>query len=172
MQNKKIVFVVASQGYNSVEYGVPKKLLQEHGYIVITSSDTDVRAHAQDGSSTNVDIPLNKLNITDFDGLVFIGGPGALKHLDNDLSYSVIQKANRAGMMIAGICSATRILAKAGALITREATGWNEDGALPEVLDAHGALFSDDEVVTDHVMVTAKGPEQAEEFAHHIMGVV
>ena len=170
---KKIALIIAHKDYQPIEYGVPKKMLEDAGYQVITVSNKAGTATASDGSTTKVDILLDKFDPLTCDGIVFIGGQGALDYLDNDLSYQVIQKAVMAEKLIAGICSASRILAKAGALAAKNATGWDGDKALKEIFDKHAVIYDDEtEVVTDGRIVTAQGPTNAREFAREIMAVV
>jgi protease I len=170
---KKVALVIAHDGFHAVEYGVPKKLFQEAGFDVVTVSNKSGIAHAHDGSKVAVDKTLDTIDPLHYDGLVFIGGPGALENLDNDLSYRVIQKAVMAEKLVAAICSAPRILAKAGALAAKTATGWDKDHKLKEIFDAHAVIYDDESsVVTDGHIVTAEGPSHAEAFAHAIMAVI
>lgn len=170
---KKIALVIAHKNYQPIEYSVPKKMLEEAGYVVATVSDKGGTAHAEDGTTTQVDLVLSQLDPLKFDGIVFVGGPGALDFLDNDQSYRIIQKAVMAEKLVAGICSASRILAKAGALAAKTATGWNGDHALPEIFDKHAVIYDDQlGVVTDGRIVTAEGPLHAQEFAREIMAVL
>ncbi len=170
---KKIALVIAHKNYQPVEYGIPKKMLEEAGYAVVTVSDKPGTAVAEDGTTTKVDLALSHFDPLTCDGIVFVGGPGALELLDNDASYRVIQKAVMAEKLIAGICSASRILAKAGALAAKTATGWDGDKALKEIFDKHAVIYDDESgVVTDGRIVTAEGPSHAREFAREIMAVI
>jgi len=171
---KRVVFVVAHEGYHPLEYGIPKKMLQENGYTVITASNEPGFAIAKDGSSTKVDCLIEDLKPVDYDALYIIGGPGAEEALDNQIMYEVVQEANMAQKHLGAICYSPRILAKAGALITVTATGWNGDGALEEIFEEHGALYENVPCIIDHQthIITAQGPKQAEEFARSIMEVL
>jgi protease I len=170
---KKIALVIAHDGFHPVEYGVPKQMLEDAGYQVVTVSNKAGTAHAKDGSTAHVDMVLDKVIPKNFDGIIFIGGPGALDNLDNDTSYRVIQDAVMAEKLVGAICSATRILAKAGALSAKTATGWDGDKKLKEIFEKHAVIYDDEAgVVKDGRVVTAEGPDHAQEFAHEIMEVV
>lgn len=170
---KKIALIIAHEGYHPIEYGVPKKMLEDAGYHVVTVSNKAGTAHAKDGSTTHVDSALDTFDPLVYDGIIFIGGPGALTHLDNDLSYRIIQRAVMAEKVIGGICSAARILAKAGALVAKTATGWDGDKNLKEIFDKHAVIYDDEAgVVVDGRLITAEGPSHAQEFAHGIMEVL
>jgi putative intracellular protease/amidase len=173
MNNKKVVLVVAHKGYQPVEYGTPKKLLEVHGHTVITCSDKAGTATATDSSTTKVDLTLDEINVSNYDGIFFIGGSGALEHLDNNRSYEVIQQAVMRPMPLGAICISTRILAKAGALAAKKATGWNGDGKLEEIYRHHGVIYLDDQdIVTDGLLVTAVGPKAATAFAEAIIELI
>ena len=174
LSGKKIVLIIANEGYQSTEYGIPKQLLREANAQVITASNKPGGAIAQDQSTTKVDITLNYLDthVTDYDGIFFIGGPGALENLDNSTSYSIIAQTKKHNIPYGAICVAPRILAKGYGLEGKKATGWNNDNALETILTGFGAIYTPHPIVTDGLVVTASGPEAAKEFAEGIIRVI
>ena len=89
---KQVVLIIASEGYQPKEYGEPKRILRGAGFEVFTASDTLGMARAAyDGSVTQIDILVESINVEDYDGLFFIGGPGALEHLDNEVSHALLR---------------------------------------------------------------------------------
>ena len=104
------------------------------------------------------------------DGIFFIGGPGALEHLDNNTSYKIAQETFFQNKPIGAICIATRILAKAGVLHDKYATGWNEDGELDQIFAENNVIYVPEEkvVVVDNV-ITATDPSVAKDFGKHIV---
>lgn len=171
---QKIALVIAHKGYQSEEYTIPKKIFEQEGFTVVTVSDKAGTASAgNDKTTAKVDVTLDTFDPLQYDALVFIGGQGALDYLDNDLSYRVIQKAVMADKVVGGICSAARILAKAGALVAKAATGWDGDHKLKDVFDQHAVIYDDESgVVTDGHIVTATGPKHAERFARELLAVM
>lgn len=172
---KKIVLIIASIGYQPREYGIPKKMLTEAGVKVITASDKKGGAVASDKSTTTVDITLEELKDTvdKYDGIFFIGGPGALAALDNSLSYHIATVAKKHKIPYGAICISPRILAKAGALEGKKATGWDEDNALTAIFAGFGVEYHKNaDIMTDGLVVTARGPASAEKFAEGIMRVL
>lgn len=172
MTSGKVVLVIASEGYQQVEYGAPKKILEEAGFQVVTASNKKVPAIAKDGTTTEVDVILENVRVEDYNGIFFIGGPGALEALDNSKSYRIIKDAAARKMPIGAICISTRILAKAGILKNREATGWDGDGELKKVYEEYGITLNKKSVVVDGNIVTAVGPQNAEEFGTQIIAVL
>ena len=164
-----ILLIVASEGFQHIEYRTPKKVLEEAGFTIITASNKPSAAIAKDGSTTNVDVVLDQVNVNDYDGIFFIGGPGALEHLDNQTSYTVIKAAADAKKPLGAICVSTRILAKAGVLKQKRATGWDGDDLLGQLYHEHDVVYIPEEVVVDENIITATGPKAAQEFAEQII---
>ncbi len=172
MEQKKVLIVVASKGYQPREYSTPKNILQDYGYTVQTASDQAGMAVAKDGSQTPVDVLLEDVNVGDYEAIFFIGGPGAMDHLDNEKSYRILRDIKQSGKPFGAICVATRILAKAGVIEGVKATGWDGDDKLGGILRAHGAIYQPGGAVVDQKVVTAIGPDSAEAFAEGIRAVL
>lgn len=169
MALKSILLVVAYEGFQQVEYNEPKKILQANGFKVVTASTKPGAAVAKDGSTTPVDILLNQVNPTDYAGIYFIGGPGALEHLDNDISYHILKQAQKHHVPFGAICISPRILAKAGVLTGKKATGWNDDHELEAIFKNHNVTYQKQGVVVDGNIITATGPKTAQEFGNAIV---
>jgi protease I len=169
MASNNVLFVIASVDYQPVEYLVPKKLLEDAGFHVTTASDALGTATAKDESTTSVDILVQDAIATDYDAIIFVGGPGALEHLDNETSYKLITTAAQARKIVGAICIATRILARAGILKNKRATGWNGDNALAALYKECDVHFDPKDVVVDERIVTATGPHAAREFGEQII---
>ena len=173
MKTKKVLLVVAHEGYQPIEYGKPKKILEDADFQVVTASNKPGIATATDNSTTTVDIVLDKVSIDDYAGIIFIGGPGCLEHLDNEVSYRIIRKAVKNYKILGAICLAPRILAKAGALNEKNATGWDRDNLLPGIYEQYNVSYLPEvNVVTDDVTVTATGPRAAEDFGEEIVNLL
>lgn len=165
----KVVLVIAAEGYQSIEYSVPKSILENSGITVITASDRPGIATAQDGTTTQIDTTLNDLSIDDFDALFFIGGPGSLEHLDNETSHALLTLIAKKRKPFGAICASTRILANSGSISGKRVTGWDGDGELEKILKLAGATYIRNDVVVDGCLVTATGPQAAQEFGAKIL---
>jgi len=172
MAKEKVLLVVASEGYQQVEYNTPKKILENAGFTVVTASNKPEAAIAKDGSTTEVNIVLDNVNINDYLGIFFIGGPGALENLDNAVSYGIIKAAAQANMIFGAICVSTRILAKADVLKGKQATGWDGDNELGGIYKEHNVTYVPENVVVDGNVITATGPKAAEQFGQQIVAAL
>lgn len=170
--SNKVALVIAHRGYQPIEYGVTKKALEDEGYSVITVSDGPGFAHATDNSKTEVMYTLDELDLNDIEGLFLIGGAGALEHLDTPEMYDLITYMNEAHKPFGAICISTRILAHAGVLGGKRATGWDGDGELTGIYQEYGVNYIKEPCITDGTIVTAVGPSNAYEFAENIITIL
>ena len=168
----KVILVIASNGFHPIEYSVPKRILEHSGITVITASDKAGKATAKDQTTADVDVALDTISVDDFDSIFFIGGPGAMDHLDNSTSHKLIQQAAQAKKPFGAICASVRILAHAGVLKGKKVTGWNGDDQLPQILEKAEATYTPKDVVVDGTIVTAVGPNAAQEFGAKILSVL
>ncbi|MFH0857306.1 MAG: DJ-1/PfpI family protein [Candidatus Magasanikbacteria bacterium] len=168
----KVILVIASVDFQPFEYAIPKKVLTENGYEVITVSDKNGNAYATDESLVLVDKKIDEIEITDYKGIFLIGGPGAPEHLDTPKMKSILEEAKEREIPYGAICISPRILANAGVLDGKKATGWNGDHELGNVFRAHGVEYVQNDVVVDGSVVTASGPRVAKEFGEAIVHVL
>jgi protease I len=173
MENKKVLLVVASEGYQPIEFFVPRSVLVRNGVNVDVASNKKGIVYAgYDGTNTESQFALEDVDVSDYDGIFFIGGPQALEYLDNEESYKIVRAIQEAGKAYGAICISTRILAKAGVLQNKKATGHNADGRLGDILQENGAEYVEEPVVIDGNIVTAEGPAVAYEFGESILKVI
>ncbi len=170
---KKAVMIIAFRDFRDAEYFVPKEILEKAGVEVKTASNKLGTAIGADGGETNVDLLVSQINVADFDAIIFVGGPGCLSALDNEDSYKVAKEAVLQNKVLASICISPVILAKSGVLKGKRATVWNDwTKSQAKTLEKEGAIFEEKPVVVDGKIVTANGPQAAEEFAKSILDLL
>jgi len=168
---KKIAMIIAYRDFRDAEYFVPKEILETAGAEVKTASNKMGKAIGADGGDVEVDLLLENLNPTDFNAVVFVGGPGCLENLDNEDSYRVAKETVAQNKVLASICISPTILAKAGVLKGKRATIWSspmQRGPV-RILEENGAIYQDEDVVVDGKIITGNGPGAAEEFGKTIV---
>jgi len=168
----KSLFIIAQEGYQDTEYGTPKKILEEKGIAVITASEKVGLCHGGLGGNTTAQISLKEVLVSDYDLIVFIGGPGAVGYQHNVEAYRIAQEAVQQQKLLGAICIAPTILAYAGILKGRKATVWNNDGQQDKLLQQQGAVYTGETVTVDGKIVTANGPKAAEEFGKKLLLVL
>jgi protease I len=173
-QNKKIAMIIASEDFRDEEYFVPKEILEKEGIEVKTASDKTGLARGADGGEAKVDLLVQEVNSADFDAVVFIGGPGALEYLDNEISYKLARGVAEQEKILGAICVAPAILARAGVLKNKKATVWSSalDKGPVRILKEAGTIYEDEDVVIDGKIITANGPSSAQEFGEKILSML
>ncbi len=108
-----------------------------------------------------------------YQGIVLIGGKGARKYLwDDKILKVLINDRFRAGAAVAAIGSAIPTLAKAGVLETVEVAYDPEDKKGLALLEPTNAILSEDDLVVDGNVITAKNAASAEALANTLIDVV
>ncbi|PIV10175.1 MAG: DJ-1 family protein [Candidatus Portnoybacteria bacterium CG03_land_8_20_14_0_80_41_10] len=169
--NKKVAMLIAFTDFKDEEYFVPKEVLEKAGLEVVTVSNSKRTAQGVSGGQAPIDISLDELKVADYDGIVFIGGPGALKNLDNQTSYQIAQEAVEQNKILGAICISPVILAKAGVLQGKKATVWSSplDKSPVKTLQENGANYQEEDIVVDGEVITGNGPAAAEKFGQAIV---
>ncbi|MCX6781866.1 MAG: DJ-1/PfpI family protein [Candidatus Magasanikbacteria bacterium] len=167
---KQILFIIAHEGFQPIEYYAAKAVLETGEQKILTASDGEGEASpAYDGAPAKIDASVTDAKAVDYDGVFVVGGPGAIDHLDNENVYRLVREAAENGLLYGAICIATRILSHAGVLKGKKATGWDGDNELGGIIEAGGGEYVREPVVTDGKMVTATGPKAAEEWGKAIL---
>jgi protease I len=169
-----ILFVVAFSNFRDEEYFLPKEILELAGFKIKTASNKIGVAIGSDGGEAKIDFLVSEIKPADFDVVIFIGGSGCLKSLDNEISYDLINRTILAEKILAAICISPIILAKAGVLKGKKATVWTSpmDKSAIEILEHNKAIYRKEPVVIDEKIITASGPSAAEEFSQAIIKVL
>jgi protease I len=163
----KVLFVIAHDGFQDTEFGVPRDILKDHE-VVVASTDTST-ARGSLGTEVTPDRTIEDAlkEIDSFDAVIFVGGPGASTYFDNPTAHKIAQGAKN---VLAAICIAPVTLGKAGMLKGKKATVWDDgQGTQVKIIEDAGATFVDDPVVVDGNLITANGPPAAKQFGEAIL---
>ncbi len=163
--------VIAFRDFSDEEYFVTREVLEVAGIKVVTASIKTGVAMGSQGGEAAVDAILSEVNVSDFDGVIFIGGAGAHKHINDPKFHRLAKETLTSRKLLAAICIAPAILAEAGALKGKRATVWSSatGRSAIEILESNGALYQPDAVVQDGNIITANGPAAAQEFGKVII---
>jgi protease I len=161
----KILMVLPFQDFQEDEMKVPREHFREQGYEVVLASKGGSSATDMSGEKVNVDLDMKEVDVKDYSAVVFVGGDGIeLLKLYDDPDYLSLAKASADGRVVSAICLGSNILANAGLLQGKQATG-----ADTEYLCGKGAVISYEPVVQDGNTITASGPDAALHFAETIV---
>jgi protease I len=162
----KILMVVSPIDFRDAEYFVPKAIFEKTGMEVRTASIQSGTAKGADGGEVKIDLTISDVNISDFDAVIFVGGPGMAQIVADDSLQMLAKKFYDAGKLTTAICVAPSILARAGILEGKQATSF--DG-VKEDLKNGKANYTGNKVEVDGKIITANGPEAAKEFGEKIV---
>ena len=161
--SKNVLMVIAPKDFEDAEFYTPKALLEVNG-AKVTVASTTATALGANGSKCNTDILIENAKAKNYDAIVVIGGTGAIDTLweDKDLR-KLLQDANKQKKIVAAICAAPPVLARAGILKDKNATMFPWADGIKELTN-NGAKYVDKEVVVSGNIVTGKNQEASVAF--------
>ena len=162
------LIIIAKEGFQDKEYAETRSGLESGGYEITVASTEAGECKGKFGGLEVSKVALNDVDATQFDVIAFIGGPGATALADNEDAKRIARDAVRFQKKLGAICIAPIILARAGVLKGKKATVWDSGGAQAALLASKGASYTGDSVAVDGNIVTANGPEAAEEFGREL----
>lgn len=168
---KKALYIIAQQNFRDEELKIPKKILEEKGIKVTVASITREEARGMLGMKVKPEITVREANPNEYDALIIAGGTGSPKLADYPEVLNLVRKFFEQKKLIAAICVAPYVLTKAGILKGKKATAFPADFVLAEFRRA-GVEYLEESVVRDENIITASGPEAAEEFGKEIAKVL
>lgn len=162
---KAALVIIAKQGYQDVELDGTLKALKSQGFEVTLASTLAGPCVGKFGGTRLATMGLKDVDVSAFDRVAYIGGPGASRFIENADALRIARESTKAGIVLGAICIAPTILAKAGVLKGKQATVWDDGkGEQIAALKAAGARYTANEVTVDGLLVTGNGPNAAEEF--------
>lgn len=165
----KALLVLPQQGFDDIVYNTVRDVLESGGVAVLEASASLDAVTGESGVVVKPDLVLDQIKIEDWDTIVFIGGMGAAQYWEDPKAHLLVQAAWGAERVVAATDSAPVILANSGVLSGLKAT---VNPALAELLTSRGAIYTGSLVQRDGNVITARGPEAAEDFAREIVKVI
>lgn len=167
--DSQVIIFVANNEFQDEEFNVVKEELESADIgIKIVAPEKD-ECHGVNGTIAEPDYTSDEVNADDFLGVVYIGGPGTDKLLDHTGAQELAITFAKAGKVVAAICWAPAILAKAGVLQGKRATVWS--GAKDDLIKG-GSQYTAELVTVDGNIVTADSPDSAGAFGQAIAKII
>jgi protease I len=163
---KKAVLIIASQNFQDEElFGTKRVLDAAQVQTVIASTRRGVKQGAN-GNLAEASIPIDRLVISEYDAVIFIGGLGAAEYVTSPTALNIARETVRNGKVLAAIGVAPTILANAGVLAGLRATSFLSER---DVLVQANAIYTGFPVEQDRSIVTATGPAAVVPFGRAIV---
>lgn len=160
-----MVYVFLADGFEIIEALAPVDMLRRAKIETKLVGVTGEIVTSSCGVPVKSDITIDEFDFYDVEAIVLPGGmPGTLNLEGNDAVQSAINNANNTNALICAICAAPSILGHKGFLADKEAT------CFPGFEDAlENATLSDEYVVTDGKIITARGAGVSIDFGLEIV---
>jgi deglycase len=162
LEGRRVVLVVAHQGFRDEELAVPRTHLEAAGVEVSVASSSLAPSTGMRGGQAFPDLLYCAVRLEDLDGLVFVGGTGAVEFFNDLTALRLARHAVDQGKVLGAICYAGSILANAGVLEGRRGTAYPTREAH---LRSQGVVWTGEPVTIDGRIVTARDPQASEAFA-------
>lgn len=169
LQGKKILMIIASQNFRDEELLKPRDLFIKEGMKVILASSSLETSRGMLGATVKPDILINKVKVEDFEAIIFVGGIGASEYWNNPTAHKIIKDTVSLNKLICAICIAPVTLANAGILDGKKATVFRSEA---KAIKRKGAIYTGKPVEVDGNIITASGPQAAEEFGKTIINLL
>jgi 4-methyl-5(b-hydroxyethyl)-thiazole monophosphate biosynthesis len=158
------VLVPLAQGCEELEAVTVIDLLRRGGIEVVTTGLDTQPVTASRGTVLIPDKILDDVLEQEFDMVVLPGGAVGADNLNADNRiHTLLKRISEGGKYIAAICAAPKVLATAGLLENRKATGY--PGVLEDLNLLHTDLTTTNAVLIDGKIITSRGPGTAMDFA-------
>jgi protease I len=161
------VAVLAEEAYQELEFWYPVMRLREEGADVVVAAPR--AGHAYEsllGYPLLAEKAIGELDPATLDAVVIPGGEAGTRLEDSPTAIDLVRKLSERGAITASISSGSAVLARAGALSGRRATG---DDKLAQQLREAGAVYAESQdVVVDGPVITARATDDLPMFFRSI----
>jgi protease I len=162
----KILMIIPPERFRDEELFQTRDELETAGYKIIVASTHRGTCPGSRGGQAVAELTLDEVKIEEYEAVVFVGGGGSKLLFDNPMAQTIARKICEKGKVVAAICLAPVILAKAGLLENKKAT---VAGTEAKILESHGATYTGPGVTVDGNIVTANAPKSSRLFGKKIV---
>lgn len=172
----KVIFIIAKHGFRDEELLEPKKVLEGVHEVHIASTSPG-ECVGKLGAKVHAGLSIQQAleHLAEWSAVIFIGGPGVQTLFGDQVAHELARKAitTHSVQVLAAICWAPILLARAGVLDGKKITGWDDGmGTQHRELKKAGALLQPQHVVIDGKLITGDGPEHAKDFGKAILRIL
>jgi len=165
----KILIAIAPEKFRDEELAEPVAALQKAGIEFEIASTRRGPCTGMLGAKTTATLSFDDIDPKRYEGLVIVGGSGSQTHLwDDEMLIPIVKMFHQSGKVVAAICLATVVLARAGILKGKKATHYESPASFRE-MKIGGAVIINSPVVKDARVITANGPSASKAFAAEIV---
>jgi protease I len=160
------VAILVTDGFEQIEMTSPREALEKAGVncVLVSPKDGKVQGfkHHDKADQFDVELPLQRADASEFDGVLLPGGVinGDALRIDKK-AQQFVQDIDRAGKPVMVICHGGWILISAGLVKGRTITTWP---TLQDDMRNAGAQWKDQECIRDRNWVSSRKPDDLPAF--------
>lgn len=166
---QRAVLIVPDADFRDEELFETRRILAEAGVETVIASTKIGPLRGVLGGIVASEVTLDRVQVEDFDAVIFVDGPGAVAYFNNPAALGIAREAAAGRKIIAAIDVAPTILANAGVLNGVRATGFLTQR---ELMRKGGANYTGVPVERDGYIITASAPAAVVPFARAIVGAL
>ena len=166
MTDKKIAFLVATEGIEKAELVEPWQAVMNAGHspVLISPEDGEVQLfeHLDKANTQAVDVTVSRARVDDYDALLIPGGVANPDRLRTDEgAVSFVREFIATGKPVAAICHAPWTLIEADAVRGKRLTSWP---SLQTDIRNAGGTWVNEPAVVDGNLITSRKPDDIPAF--------
>lgn len=160
----KILMIIARNNFRDEEFQIPYNyFISKKAEVEVASTEKGI-CKGVEGCEADADLSFEEVKTEEYNAIVLIGGPGSKDLDENQELERILIEAKENNILLAAICRAPIILAKAGVIDKQKATVFPSEENIAK-LKEYDVNYQESSVVEDVNLITADGPEAAEHFA-------
>ena len=165
----KAVLFFAGPVYEDLELWYPKIRLEEEGARTVVAGLGEREYRGKHGYPVTVDMDVDKVEASDFDGLVIPGGFAPDRMRRSAALLQVTREIFSASKPVGFICHAGWVPISAKILQGKKATSV---GAIRDDMENAGFLCSDAPVVVDGILISSRTPADLPHFMRALIAAL
>ena len=167
--SKKALFIIPPERFNEDELFKPKEALEQAGVAVTLASTKTGEIIGDYNGKATAELIFKDAIPAEYDVVAVIGGSGTNDHLWNNADLqALLKQAHKQKILLCGICAGSVAVAQTGLLSGRTAACYPVD-VQKDQLQSHQAEYVAQHVVVHSDIITADGPDGAQEFGEALV---
>lgn len=161
--------ILIADGFDDLELFYPWFRLREEGVDIDLASPKEKTITGQHGYRVDCDLPLYKVNPSDYELLIIPGGQSPERLRLCEEAVDIARTFMDEDRTVIAICHGPQLLISASVLSGRQATC---AAAIRDDLRVAGANYRDEPVVIDGNLITSRGTDDLPTLAQQIIGLL
>ena len=168
-RTQKAIFIIPSRRFTDEELFDSDMILDIAGIETTIASSKLGTIRGTGGQMAEATILVRDIVVDDYDAVIFIGGAGFREYLNDRDAINIVRQAMRKGKILAAICEAPAILAKADVIRGKTiACFYSRRKAIMQA----GADWTMNDVARDGQLITANSSAVTKRFGKEILAAL